>query len=108
MPDESRTGDGDFDRDGATVLLDRDGIRCWLERVPPDTSGLPRGGHPAISIVISGGPVELLDDRDRTIRRGTLLSGQMIYDCLREPSVRHRLHNLSDRPLLLMTIALPN
>ncbi|MFI5781897.1 hypothetical protein [Nocardia sp. NPDC051570] len=88
------------------VLVDQQGVTCWLERVPPDCCGsLIQDSHRSITVVISGGPVEMIDGRDRVLSRTTLTPGQVIRG--REPQKPHRLCNLADRALVLVIIELP-
>ncbi|RDI65145.1 hypothetical protein [Nocardia pseudobrasiliensis] len=89
-----------------TVLVDQDGVTCWVERVPPDRcSSLHRDSRPSITIVFSGGPVEVVDERDHLLTRAVLTNGRVIRSG--ELPAPYRLWNLADRALVLVVVELP-
>ncbi|KAA0020151.1 hypothetical protein [Antrihabitans cavernicola] len=88
-----------------TVLVEQHGVTCWKERVPSSSSGvLHRDPLSSITVVLSGGPVEILDEHDRLVSRTRLMTGQVIRGG--ELPTPYRLHNLADRDLVLVVIHL--
>ncbi|KIA59403.1 hypothetical protein FG87_43115 [Nocardia vulneris] len=95
------------DEDDRTVLVEEDGVTCWMERVPPDRCGtLHHDPRSSITVVLSGGPVEVVDEHDHVLSRTTLTTGQIIRGGgLPAP---YRLYNLADQALVLVVIELPD
>ncbi|QIS05542.1 hypothetical protein F5X71_27400 [Nocardia brasiliensis] len=95
------------DEDDRTVLVEEDGVTCWMERIPPDRCGtLHHDPLSSITVVLSGGQVEVIDEHDHVRSRTTLTTGQIIRGGgLPAP---YRLYNLADQALVLVVIELPD
>ncbi|MBB5912168.1 hypothetical protein BJY24_001035 [Nocardia transvalensis] len=107
MPDDTPVCEDLPDDEDRTVLVDQDGVICRLERVLPDCRGfLHLEPCRSITVVLSGGPVEVVDERDHVLGRTTLMTGQVIRDDGGLPPP-FRLCNLADRALVLVVIELP-
>lgn len=106
MSDDLPVGNAQLGQAHRVIMADRDGVTCWMEQVPPDCCGAvhldPRR---SIIVVVSGGPVEVVDERERVLSRATLLTGQVIHGG--ELPAPYRLCNLADRTLVLVVLELP-
>ncbi|MEV6771973.1 hypothetical protein AB0N05_25440 [Nocardia sp. NPDC051030] len=88
---------------GRITLAEEDGILCWLERIEPDQCGeLHTETGPSIALVVSGGPVEVVDEHEWLYHRTTLMSGQMIRSGMLPSSFR--LCNVSNEPVVLIAL----
>ncbi|WP_067535466.1 hypothetical protein [Nocardia crassostreae] len=105
MSDYIPAGPARSDEMNRTFLAHQDGVTCWMERVPPGECGsLRRDTGPSITVVLAGGPVELIDESDRVLCRTMLSVGRVVRGG--ELPLPYRPANLADRDLVLVVIEL--
>lgn len=92
---------------GAELLIDRPGVRCWIETVPPgEQRPAHTHRHPWITIVLSGAAGESYDMTGRLIKSSVLRTGQVVYNSADALPLRHFVRNVSDDTLIMAAIEL--
>lgn len=92
---------------GAELLIDEEHVKCWVEVVPPgETRPAHTHRNPWVTVVLSGAHGRSLDEDGELIKVVTLETGQVVYNRGDELPMRHYVHNLSDRTLVMAAVEL--
>ncbi|SNX66110.1 hypothetical protein SAMN06272735_7956 [Streptomyces sp. TLI_55] len=92
---------------GAELLVDDEHVKCWVETVPPgEQRPAHTHRHPWVTVVLSGAHGESLDENGELIKAVALETGQVVHNRGEHLPMRHYVHNLSDRTLVMVAIEL--
>lgn len=92
---------------GAELLIDEDHVKCWVETVPPgERRPAHTHRHPWVTVVLSGAHGESLHENGELIKAVSLETGQVVHNRGESLPMRHYVHNLSDRTLVMVAIEL--
>ena len=92
---------------GTRLVVDEDYVKCWVETVPPgERRPAHTHRHPWVTVVLSGASGESRDEHGELIKEVTLETGQVLLNGPDRLPLRHFVHNLSDRTLVMVAIEL--
>lgn len=92
---------------GAPLVVDRPGVRCWIETVEPgETRPLHTHRHPWVTVVVQGAHGENLSPAGEVVAAGELVTGHVGYNGPERLPLRHCVRNTSDRTLVMVAVEL--